>query len=173
MSRIWYYIEPWIDKQRFAFTTYSVIVGCLFLYLVISKHKVASQDDLLPVNGTLLKYSFVDGERGEKRYYLWLKEYSTQAFQVPADFVSFFQKTSFENTAYNGQPLALKIAKFDQKKLNKYYSTIFIYELKQGDNYFLSSDISIEQENSPLFYYVGAIFIIAGIGFYFLRRREF
>ena len=171
LSRIWNYIEPWIDKQQFAFTTFSVLVGGWFLYSTITKDKVASPADLLSVEGTLSKYSFTNAERGRKQYYVWLDEYSS-TFQIPADFLSFFDKRNFEANAIVRQALSLKISRFDEKKLKEPNSKLFIYDLQQESYKFLNGEATLRQENSPLFYYAGTGFILAGIGYYFFRKRQ-
>jgi hypothetical protein len=171
LSSIWNYIEPWIDRQKFAFTTFSVLAGSWFLYSTITKDKVLSITDLRPINGTLSNYSFVHGERGRRKYYLWLKEYSS-TFQIPADFISFFEKKTFETNAQIGQPLSIRISKFDEGKLRQAQSHIFIYDLQQGNRKYLDCSSTIKQENSPLFYYAGTGFILAGVGFYFYKKRQ-
>jgi hypothetical protein len=171
LNIIWNYIEPWIDRQKFAFTTFSVLAGCWFLYITITKNKVTSSSDLLSISGTMSRYSFIDGEKGTKRYYILLNEYP-QTFQIPAEFLSFFAKEKFESDMQKGQELSLRISKFDEKKLGEPYSYIFIYELNKGSSSFLNSELTIKQENSYLFYYWGTGFIIAGLGFYLFKKRQ-
>ncbi len=171
MNKIWNYIEPWIGRQQFAFTTFFVLVGSWFLYYAITKNKVISPDDLRLVEGTLSNYSFVDKEKGQYQYYLWLKQYST-SFQIPADFLPFFQRRTFDKEIILGQKISLKISKFEEKKLEELYSRIFIYDIQQESKNFLWSELTIKKENSNLFYYVGSGFILAGLGFYFFRKNQ-
>lgn len=141
------------------------------MYSTITKDKVASPADLRSVEGTLSRYSFTNAERGRKLYYIWLDEYSS-TFQIPADFLSSFDKRNFEANAIIGQVLSLKISKFDVKKLKEPNSKLFIYDLQQESSKFINGEATIRQENSPMFFYAGTGFILAGIGYYFFRKRQ-
>jgi hypothetical protein len=171
VSKIWDYIEPWIDRRRFAFTTFSLFTGAFLLYSTINKIKVSSTADLRSIDGTLLKYSFVEGKKGTKTYYLWLVEYPA-TFQISADFSANFQKRQFEALVQSGQKLKLQISKFEDDKLRQVNNPMLVYDIQVGNIKFLRSNFTIKQENSPLFYYVGAGFLVAGLGFFFFRKRQ-
>ena len=83
---MWNYIEPWIDRRQYAFVTFSILIGLWLSFSSITTHKVSSISDLITVEGILSKYSFVDGERGTKKYYIWLTQHEA-TFQIPADFL--------------------------------------------------------------------------------------
>lgn len=171
LRNMWKYIEPWIDKRQYAFVSFSVLIGLWLFVSAIITQKVSSASDLINIDGTLSKYSFIDGNRGTKKYYIWLTQYKA-TFQIPADFLNYFEKNQFENFFAEGQILFIGIAKSDQNKLGNSKHRVRIYDLHNNSLSFLKSSLTIKQENNVLQYLVGPLFILAGICFYFYRHRK-
>lgn len=168
---MWNYIEPWIDRRQYAFVSFSILIGLWLFISSITTQKVSSHSDLISIDGTLLKYCFVDGKKGTKKYYIWLTQHEV-TFQIPADFLRFFDKDKFEKFTNVGQKIFIGISKFDKNSLEKSNDRIRIYELRNNNKSFLESTVTIKQENNILQYLIGPIFIIAGICFYFYRRNK-
>ncbi len=168
---MWNYIEPWIDKRQYAFVSFSILIGLWLSYSAITTQRVSSPSDLITIDGTLSSYSFVDGRKGTKRYYIWLIEYETP-FQIPADFLSSFDKEKFEEVIKKGKRLYIGISINDTSSLIKSKGRIRIYDLRSDNISFLKSSLTIKQENNTLQYLIGPLFMIAGICYYFYRHRK-
>ena len=168
---MWNNIEPWIDRREYAFVTFSILIGLWLSFSSITTHKVSSTSELITVDGILSKYSFVDGKKGIKIYYIWLTQHEA-TFQIPADFLSFFDKDKFENVINAGQKIYVGISKSDKVRLTKLNEIIRIYDLHNDNASFLKSSLTIKQENNTLQYVIGPLFIIAGIIFYFYKRKK-
>jgi len=168
---MWNYLDPWIDRRQYAFVTFSILAGLWLLFSSITTHKVSSTSDLITVDGILSKYSFVDGKKGTKKYYIWLTQHDA-AFQIPADFLNLFDRDKFERVINAGQRIYVGISKFDKGGLTKINDRIRIYDLHTDNVSFLESSLTIKQENNILKYVIGPLFIIAGISFYFYRRKK-
>lgn len=170
-NKMWNYIEPWIDRRQYAFVTFSILIGLWLSFSSITTHKVSSISDLITVEGILSKYSFVDGERGTKKYYIWLTQHEA-TFQIPADFLNFFEKDKFEKTINAGQKIYVGISRSDKASLTKINDRIRIYELHNDYASYLKSSLTIKQENNTLQYIIGPLFILAGVFFFFYRRKK-
>lgn len=170
MKAAWQAIAPWFDRQKYFATTYSVIVGCWFIVSALLKDKPETPDDLFLVKGTLSDYSFRSEPRGTRYYFLRLKEYPA-SFQIPADFIEYFEKTSFEskNLLYN--PISIKI---HNKSRNNIHSSnnVVVFEIATDTNTYLNSMDTLKKENGPFHYIAGLCFIVGGIGFFVYKRRQ-
>lgn len=168
---MWNYIEPWIDRRQYAFVTFAVLIGLWLSFSSIATQKISSPSDLITVDGILAKYSFIDKKKGRKKYYIWTTQHKA-IFQIPADFLSFFDKEKFEKDLNIGQRIFIAISKYDKKSLPKSNDRIRIYDLHDDNVSFLKSSLTIKQENNTLQYLVGPLFIVAGICFYFYKQRK-
>ncbi|NNV57258.1 hypothetical protein [Limnovirga soli] len=168
---MWNYIVPWIDRRQYAFVSFSILIGLWLLFSSIITEKISSPSELITINGTLAKYSFIDGKRGTKKYYIWLTQHEA-TFQIPADFLNFFDKSEFEKVANIGQFISVEISKSDKTNLTKSNERIRIYDLHNDNLSFLKSSLTIKKENNILQYLVGPLFILAGICYYFYRWKK-
>ncbi|ULQ57118.1 hypothetical protein KJS94_02765 [Flavihumibacter rivuli] len=168
---MWNYIEPWIDRRQYALVTFSVLVGSWLLYSSITSRKVSSLADLTTVEGQLSRYSFIDGKKGTKRYYIWLTQYNA-SFQIPADFISYFDKDHFKEAVGPGQTISISISKDDINKTRHSNYRIRIYSLQTESQSFLLSSFTLKKENNIIQYMIGPLFIMAGIGYYLYRHKK-
>ena len=171
---IWQKVEPWIDRDKYAFTTIAVFVACLTLFTTLRKDSVKSSKDLMQIKGQLKDYSFRTGTRGSKIYYLWLDHYPC-TFQIPADYLACFEKTLFINSSLRNEAIQFKLSKKQNKKLHKQGEICFyINDIYANGKPFLmeACTISIEKRNYPYSITFSFLLCFAGVAFYVYRRKK-
>jgi hypothetical protein len=170
---IWQKIDPWIDREKYAFTTFTIIIGCLTLFTTLTKDSIRSSNDLIEVEGKLLDYSFKHGSRGTKMYYLWLERYPC-TFQIPADYLPCFKKTLFINGNFRNQIVQLKLSKKQSEKLFSIRKNVFINDIYVNGERLLteSCTVNIERRNFPFSIAFSLLFLFAGGAFYFFKSRR-
>jgi hypothetical protein len=170
---IWQKIDPWIDRDKYAFTTMAIFIGCLTLFAILRKDSVKSTKDLMQIEGQLTDYSFRTGTRGSKMYYLWLDRYPC-TFQIPADYLPCFEKTLFINSSLRNEAIQLKLSKKQGEKLYKQGEYVFINEINANGKLLLmeACTISIEKRNYPYAIAFSFLSLFAGGAFYIYKRRK-
>ena len=167
----WTRIEPWFDRQQYAFTTLAVLAGLFFFYHQLTRDTLKSDADLFQIDGIVKDYSFADKQGGRgmtHEYYIWFDGYRN-AFQIPADFLGYFKKTEFETQVRKGDSLTLTIPKQKMTNLNS-DEDIYIMSIDKQTYNYLDKVKTMENENSGFDIYAGSFFLVIGIGFYFFKR---
>ena len=103
-------IEPWIDKEYYAFSSFAFLIAFLLFFIYFKKDKISDENNLIKISGDINKYSFTTGSRGTKMYYLQLENYSN-TFQIPADYLQFFKENEFRKEIEENDNLDLYISK--------------------------------------------------------------
>ena len=143
-----------------------IIIAIAFLGFYIAKDKIYSKHDLEEVSGTLIDFRFYESKSFNRELYdytISLSDYPN-SFQIIADFVKKFNKSSFQQTVRFGDKLFLAISKKDyQKIINK--KRIKIFGIRSDTIVYMNVNDAIKEYNSqlPLFGFV-AIMIMGIIG---------
>jgi hypothetical protein len=168
----WTHIEPWLDRQQYAFTTFSVLAALFFFYHQLSRDTIKTDADLLKIDGIVMNYSFADKQNGRgilHQYYIWLDGY-TNAFQIPADFLSHFEKNEFEAHVKKGDSLSVTIPRQKMAELNTSTDNIYLMSIDEGTYNYLDKAKTMKIENSGFDIYAGIFFLVIGVGFYLFKR---
>ena len=127
-----------------------------------TQQKIAKPSDLETVQDKISHYSFVDGSRGTRYYNIFLAR-GTTPYKIPADFLSCFDKSSFESRVHVGDVLKLSFNK-----------RLWVFSIADTNRSYLSTGSTIEIYNkSPL--QVGLWILFLGTVFLFgryLRNRN-
>src|SRR5687767_2672110 len=126
--RFWDWIDPWIDRDRYAFTTVAIFIGLLTLFTTAKRNKITSDVHLMNINGSLLNYSFKNGSRGSRMYDFWLSGYVC-TFRIPADYLTCFDKVEFVKNKLQGKLIKLKIPKQERNKLYREGERVIVQEI--------------------------------------------
>jgi len=146
----------------------SLLLG-IFLILIsialFSKHflqqKIDTASDLEIVQGKMSNYSFEDGYRGRRNYRIFL-EGDRNPYKIPADFISCFDKSSFESMVHAGDILKLSFNK-----------RLFVFSIADPNRSFLSTNSTIEIYNkspihvSLMMFSLGVVILV---GRYFYKK---
>lgn len=161
-------------KNNSKFIDYLLIIaGLIFVVFYISKDKVNSLTDLIDVQGVVNNYSFEEyhGSRSHTySYYIYLNEYQNN-FQICAEFVDRFSRSSFEGNVKIGDTLKIKIAKTDSKELG-HQSKIIIFGIENANGVYMNADQTIKDYNSITLLIFGLGFMITGLALLRFDKRK-
>ena len=164
---IWSKISPWFDKEYYGFTSIAILVSILSISTFITKDKIKSEDDLVKIEGKFSDYSFESGRRGSNMYYFWLNEYQC-TFQIPANYLAFFNSNRFVMDINKNDNLELYITKNQLDNLNS-EKKIFVQHIEKQRFVFLDKKNSIEMESGFGEFYFSIGCLIAGLLYYKIR----
>jgi hypothetical protein len=157
-----------IDKvyklnKKLGSAIFCLAVGFAFLIFYMAKQKVYSKLDLFDISASLTDYSFIEHNdfTGQSyNYYLYLDGH-TNTFQIIADFIKYFDRSSFENNMKVGDVVTLEITTKDFKNLNN-QKRIKVFGISGKNDIFLDPKDTIQQFNSQLPLFGMVAFIIIG-----------
>ncbi len=153
----------------------AILIGFFFFYSEFNRPLLRSEVDVIKINGVVANYSFkhVPGHRATlKQYYIWLENYPC-TFQIPADYLPFFDKKKFEIDIKNGTILEVEFPKEYENKLSQREEFIFILSASSQLNKYLELPDTVKKENDRFDKYVGIGFITLGFVYFFLKRNRF
>ena len=152
-----------------------ILAFCYFLYLGLNREHISGTSDLVSIEGTYERHSFLDksGYKSQThQYYIWIVGYGNP-FQIKADYLSIFNKVAFEHRVRKGDRIKITYPKFHQPRINT-ENTVFLTSVRVNDYTYLNKTdtLSLEQGHfqSNSDYYIGLMFLAFGI-FGFVRYR--
>jgi hypothetical protein len=166
--RIWSKINPWLDRDYYAFTSITILLSIVTLSYFFTKDKIRSENDLTKIEGKYNSYSFKKGNRGTLMYYFWLNEYKC-TFQIPANYISYFNRNRFIANVKKNDKLNIYISNNQVTNLNS-KEKIFVQHIGKQNLIFLNKMNSIKTEKSYSEVYFSIIIFIAGILYYVIRK---
>ena len=111
-------------KKYLNYANFGLLVGiCAFVYFIytgLTTVKLTSANGLTEIKGTYLKHSFKDNtgfKNFTHQYYIWTANYSN-AFQVKADYLRFFNAEQFAANIKPGDSIVFTIPTNLKTKLN-------------------------------------------------------
>jgi len=157
-------------SRSFTFLLFPVI-GIFFLYHQTQRPKVKSENDLIYIDGKIKDYSFAyqSGRSTSKIFYIWIEGYKCK-FQIIADYISYFEKSKFEENKKLGDSLSISIPKENETELYK-NEKIIAMSINDNKNIYLSEKDTIAEENKHFDIYAGIGFLILGGIVYILSKK--
>lgn len=168
MKNFWTVIKPWFEKEYYAAATFAFAVSFMMFLNFFIEDKVRSENDLQYIEGSVVEYSFKQGFRGSKIYYIWLENYGC-TFQIPADYLHLFDEFNFRRIVNVGSKVVLFIRKSELKYLKR-NKDIFVFHVNDPIYTYLSQKDTIEIEMKPMGLYGGFGFLIGGIMYLLIRK---
>ena len=145
--------------------TLCFLIGFFLLYQVISREKIYSKHDLVEIKTCLKDYSLTEIKKVFKPdvyyYYLYIEKYKN-TFEIPDNFVRYFDRNNFEKFVKKGDSIKIEISRksFEELSSRKF---IELYDISNSEKTFLKDKDSIEKHNSPGKNFAAAFFLIVGI----------
>lgn len=168
--------QVFTSKYDFVATIIAIGLGILMIYSKFQGPKLQSQSDTTEIIGHLKNYSFKHlpsgGRTGTvKQYYIWLDEYPC-TFQIKADYLPIFDQSTFLVKVNLGDKLKVTIPKEYENRLSKQDEFIFITSLSSLSTDYLRIENTIKKENDNFYFYLGILFIVGALIYYFLKRSR-
>lgn len=149
-----------------------------FLYNGLTKVNVTSPNDLTEIKGTYLRHSFKDNtgfKNVTHQYYIWTSNYSN-AFQVKADYLRFFDAEQFATNIKLGDSIVFTIPTNLKTKLNS-EENVFVTSILANSVNLLDKNKVLEFEkhlaDKNMDYVFAFGFLAAGLWVYFSRRKNY
>lgn len=154
-----------------------VLAFLYFLHSGLTKEKITSNNDLREIRGNYLRHSFKDNTGFKNmgyEYYIWAEPY-TNAFQIKADYLKLFNSQTFLSRVNKGDKIIFTIPKRQIEKLNS-DEKVFVTSIEIEGRTYLNKNIVLEIEKdlatSIADYFIGSVYLIAGLFVYFRRRLK-
>lgn len=155
--------------------TLAILAFCYFVYQGVNREFIHSEDDLLSVEGRYTDHTFLDNtgfKNMGREYYIWIEGYSNR-FQIPANYLSVFQKSLFELKVKEGNEISISFAKTQNDNINS-TNDVFLTSVRVNGFTFLNKNdvLNIEDKlsasNSD--FYLGLMYLVVGL-IAFIRHR--
>ena len=146
-----------------------------FLYIGLTKEKIASSNDLTEIKGIYLRHSFKDNtgfQNYTHQYYIWTTNY-TNVFQIKADYLKIFNAREFATKIKVGDDVTFTLPTKLCEKLNS-DNNIFITSIEANGTTYLDKNKVLDLEKKSAYdnfdFFIAFVFLIAGLFAYFKRR---
>jgi hypothetical protein len=144
-----------------------------FLLYETVRDKIRTEEDLVYQEARVIDYEFKDQtgyRRNGHQYYLYMDNFPNK-FQIPANFLQYFDKSRFIELFEPNEIVEFSIPKYQEKLLGT-TDAVFLYSLKVGSlRYYYEKDtLSMEPDNSN--YYLAVLFFIGGIATLIYYRHK-
>ena len=155
--------------------TLGILAFCYFVYQGVNRDFIKSEQDLIRVEGRYTHHTFLDNtgfKNMGREYYIWIEGFSNR-FQVPANYLSVFQKALFEQKVKKGDKISIGYAKTQNDKINS-TEDVFLTSIRVNGFTYLNKNevLKIEDElsNSNSDFYIGLMYLAMGL-IVFIRHR--
>lgn len=93
--------------------TLGILAFCYFTFQGLNRDFITSEQDLINVEARYTHHTFLDNtgyKNMGREYYIWIEGFSNR-FQVPANYLSVFQKALFNQKVKKGDKILISYAK--------------------------------------------------------------
>jgi hypothetical protein len=139
-----------------------VVAAAVSCFLLLTKQTVRDSNGLSVISGQMRSYSFTDGRRGHHHYVIRLMEYQA-AFQIPADFLSYFSKDRFQADLQRGSTISVSIPKGNEESLTSDQEILVFSVRAKGETYLDEKD-AVRAYNSWFPALMSALLFVMGFG---------
>ena len=148
-------------------------VSLVFLFHQYQKPKVNNVNNLMFIEGIIKDYSFKykpGGRAISRDFHIWIQGYDCR-FQIPADYISYFDKRKFEKKLKVGDSIKISIPNENKEKLRE-NKNIILMSIDSKSNNYMSYQDTIAEVNTYYDIYAAIFFFAFGYGIYIFDKKK-
>ncbi|WP_164472049.1 hypothetical protein [Amniculibacterium aquaticum] len=163
-------IHKLFDKNYYAFSTIAIMIALTTFIFDLNNKNPTNKNEITNIHGKIEKFDYKPNSNQKYTYLIKIQNLNNH-FQIPASYLSVFNKKGLELNANKNEIFSFQILKNDEQKLNK-NSTVSVFGIYANSDIFLDFNkvIQINKNSKKINPFVSLFFFIAAIGFFLIRK---